>query len=220
MDVIKKYLDLISYQDILSIMEEKLSEVVQQKKIHILGAEHPKIYTAGLRTQKDHILNDIVLIQTRRGGSVTVHNPGQLMFYPVFPLEVIHGNLGQYIRLLETTMIETLRFYRVEAFQNPDHTGVWTGLGKIGFIGIGAKKGAVYHGAAVNIMNDLEDYRPILSCGLKLPVTRLLDQPQYRALDHSSQNVSLQTFFFQWAGIFEKNLLKTASLPLLSPMNK
>ena len=53
------------------------------------------------------------------------------------------------------------------------YSGVWTPRGKIGFVGLGLKSNAIYHGVAINLLNDLEDYKHIFSCGIKLPVTSL-----------------------------------------------
>jgi len=185
-------------------MEEKITDTVQQKKGFVYGLEHKKIYTTGLKTAPEHILENINVIKTRRGGSVTVHNPGQLILYAIFPLVEIGGNLEKYIRTLEHSIIHTLSQYSIDSFQHPEHTGVWTKKGKIAFIGIAAKKGAVYHGAALNVNNNLEDYSPILSCGLDLPVTRMVDETN---ITHS--NLLLSEISKKWFHSFV-GLMKSA----------
>jgi lipoyl(octanoyl) transferase len=178
-------------------MEEKITEAVQQKKAFVYGLEHEKIYTAGLKTAPEHILQNLPYVKTRRGGSITVHNPGQLVFYTVLPLSEIDGNLEKYIRSLEISIIKTIATYGISSFQHDDHTGVWTKKGKIAFIGISAKKGAVYHGAALNVNNDLNDYKPILSCGLDLPITRMVDEPEV-----NKNNLSLPEISKKWFEIY------------------
>jgi len=158
-------------------MEEKITEAVQQKNGFIFGLEHETVYTAGLKTLPEHILKDLTYIKTRRGGSITVHNPGQLILYTVVPMTEINSNLEKYIRTLEVSIVQTLLKYGISSFQHDEHTGVWTNRGKIAFIGISAKKGAVYHGAAINVNNNLDAYAPIVSCGLTLPITRMIDEP-------------------------------------------
>lgn len=175
-------------------MEEKISEAVQQKKGFVYALEHETVYTAGLKTSPEHILKDVPCVKTRRGGSITVHNPGQLVFYTVLPLSEIAGDLERYIRTLEISIINTLSFYGITSFQHADHTGVWTKKGKIAFIGISAKKGAVYHGAALNVNNDLNDYLPILSCGLSLPITRMIDEPEINTKNLLLGNIAKKWF--------------------------
>ena len=86
---------------------------------------------------------------------------------------MVKGGLQAYIRFLEASIIETLWGYKVLAFQMPPYPGVWTPQGKIAFVGLGMKQGAIYHGIAVNLINDLNDYQPIHSCGIRFPVTNL-----------------------------------------------
>jgi len=196
---IYSYLGLVSYPFSLALMEEKITEVVQQKKGFVYGLEHERVYTAGLKTAPEHILQDLPYVKTRRGGSITVHNPGQLVFYTVFPLAEIGGNLERYIRTLEASIIATLKDYGIESFAHDEHTGVWTKNGKIAFIGLSAKKGAVYHGAALNVTNDLADYKPIVSCGLPLPITRMIDEPGVISKDLSLPEIS-QALFGHFVG--------------------
>ncbi|MDH4200485.1 MAG: lipoyl(octanoyl) transferase LipB [Spirochaetia bacterium] len=197
MHFISKYCNLVSYSNALKLMEEKITDAVQQKICFVFGLEHETIYTSGLKTLPEHIIGDIVYVKSRRGGSITVHNPGQLVLYTVLPLASIGGNLEKYIRVLEKAIIKTLSVYGIKSFQNNEHTGVWTDKGKIAFIGIGAKKGAVYHGAAINVNNNLDAYIPIRSCGLDLPITRMKNEihPEKYAL-------VLQEIFQEWLDHF------------------
>jgi len=176
MKIVSDYLGPIEFSASLRLMEEKFNEVVQQKKTYLIGCEHPLTYTAGISTKKEHILKDIPVLKARRGGSVTVHAPGQLIFYTVLPLKEVEGGLIAHIRRLEQVIIETLEGYGLKTFRREGHTGVWTNDGKIAFVALGAKKKCIYHGAAINISNDLADYNPIRSCGLDEPVTNLTDQ--------------------------------------------
>ena len=173
---IYNFLGTIKYQEAVDIMESKFIESVEQKKIFWWGLQHPTVYTKGVAFQNEHLIqNNIDIISVRRGGSITVHNEGQLIFYSVVPIELVVGGLAGYIRNLEASMIETLWSYNIVSFLNPPFSGVWTEKGKIAFVGLGLKKGVIYHGISINLNNNLEEYRPIFSCGLSLPVTRLID---------------------------------------------
>ncbi|MES0491733.1 MAG: lipoyl(octanoyl) transferase LipB [Leptospirales bacterium] len=176
MEIASDYKGLIEFAESLKLMEEKFNEAVQQKKTYLTGCQHPLVYTAGLKSEPAHILEKIPVIKVRRGGSVTVHNPGQLMFYTVLAIDDSNGGLVGHIRKLEKAIIQTLANYGVRAFQHKKYTGVWTMHGKIAFIGLGLKKKCIYHGAAINITNNLNDYNPIKSCGLPEPITRLIDE--------------------------------------------
>ena len=169
-----QYLGRVEHSSAVEMMEDKLETAAREKKTYWWGLEHERVYTCGLTTRKEHIVDPgLNTTSVRRGGSVAVHHPGQLVFYSVFPLSMIRGGLQAYIRFLEASIIETIWSYQTLAFLNPPHTGVWTPRGKIAFVGLGLKKGVIYHGVAVNLVNDLSDYMPIHSCGVQLPVTKL-----------------------------------------------
>lgn len=171
-----KYAGLIDYDSMHKKMLEKIPEAVQQKTVYFWGLEHPLVYTSGLNFRPEHIVNDISVKKVRRGGSVTLHNRGQLVFYTVFPLELLEGSGPDLlIRIFETAITEILLEAGITAYLTPPHSGVWTPQGKIAFTGLGMKQKAVFHGISVNLTNNLDDYRPIFSCGLKLPVTSLAE---------------------------------------------
>ena len=189
------FLGTLTYSEAIVMMESKIYEAVEQKKIFWWGVEHPLVYTKGVSFQEEHLLQkDLHIISARRGGSITVHNQGQLVFYTVAPLSLV-GSLEGYLRNLEASIIETLWDYSILAFLNPPFSGVWTKKGKISFVGLGMKHGAIYHGISINLYNNLNEYSPIYSCGLTLPVTRLIDlKTIYDTSINNSENSLLEDF--------------------------
>ena len=176
MNIQYSYLGKVNYEHALEVMHEHIPKALLELKGFWWGLEHDRVYTKGITFSGDHVIDkNIKPIPARRGGSITLHNPGQLVFYSVFPLSLIKGGLQVYIRYLEAAIIQTLWSYDILAFQLWPYSGVWTAQGKIGFVGLGVKNGVVYHGVAVNLTNDLNDYNAIISCGIPLPVTRLED---------------------------------------------
>lgn len=144
---------------------------------YIWGLEHPLVYTSGLKTEASHILSEAVeVVPARRGGSVTLHNPGQLVVYFVLPLAAVNGGLERFVRVLEAAMAETLLSFGIAVNLLPGASGVFTPAGKIAFIGLGLKKGCIYHGVSINVANNLADFRAIQSCGLTLAMTSMQAQ--------------------------------------------
>jgi lipoyl(octanoyl) transferase len=172
--LVTEFIGLTEYETALALMESTIA--AGGGAGHIWGLEHPLVYTTGLKTESTHILNpNIPLRSARRGGSVTLHNPGQLVVYFAFPLNYINGGLERFVRVLEATIAETLISYGIVCNLQPGASGVFTPRGKIAFIGLGLKKNMIYHGISININNDMTDFREINSCGLTLPMTRLAD---------------------------------------------
>lgn len=173
LEVTAEFIGLVPYADALALMEQAIATLPTTAG-RIWGLEHPLVYTTGLKADATHILDPkIPLVAARRGGSVTLHNPGQLVVYFALPLAAIHGGLERFVRVLEATIAEILLAYGVAANLMPGASGVFTPRGKIAFVGLGLKHGFVYHGISLNVTNNLDDFRAIHSCGLKLPITNL-----------------------------------------------
>lgn len=176
LSVTTQYIGLTAYAEALELMEQGIlrSDGVSAQ---VWGLEHPLVYTSGLKTEAAHILSRAVqVLPARRGGSVTLHNPGQLVVYFALPLAAIHGGLERFVRVLEATLAETLLSFGIDANLSPGASGVFTPAGKIAFIGLGLKKGCIYHGVSINVANNLSDFQAIHSCGLTLPMTNMLAQ--------------------------------------------
>ena len=71
---------------------------------------------------------------------------------------------------IENTIIETLKYYKIETFPDKDNIGIWyknkNEIKKIAAIGIRVSKWIAYHGFAININNNLENYKKIIPCGI------------------------------------------------------
>ena len=80
---IKKSIKPVNYEEALDKLELRLKQVHENKSKELIWIlEHNPIYTAGTSFSKNEILdNSIKLIKTNRGGKITYHGPGQLIFY-------------------------------------------------------------------------------------------------------------------------------------------
>jgi lipoyl(octanoyl) transferase len=94
---------------------------------------------------------------------VTYHGPGQIVGYPIMAI----GDVGAYLRTMESAIIGALADEGVEAQTRDGLTGVWVGERKIGSIGLHVSKGITMHGFAVNVDNDLQPFEWIVPCGIE-----------------------------------------------------
>lgn len=138
--------------------------------------EHPPVFTLGLNASRDHLLapGDIPVIQIDRGGQVTYHGPGQLMIYPLIDLKRAQHGVRYLVSALERTTVDLLADYNIKAFARPDAPGVYVEGRKVASVGLRVRRGASYHGMALNIELDLEPFSRINPCGFSdLEVTHL-----------------------------------------------
>ena len=116
--------------------------------------------------------NKISFFQTNRGGDITYHGPGQIVLYPILDLENFFTDIHKYLRLMESSVINTLKFINILSSRNPSKTGVWLDVGnknerKICAMGVKVSRWVTMHGLALNVSNDLSYYEGIIPCGLK-----------------------------------------------------
>lgn len=148
-------LGLVPYEPVWRLQDELAVEIAAGKRQPtLLLLEHPHTYTFGRRGNLDNLMWDMEDINRRgiqvhwvdRGGDVTYHGPGQLVGYPLLPLntEGLHpdpvnksGTLPQvdyvgYLRKLETTLIQSLVIWGLKAQSVAGMTGVWVHVEDVG----------------------------------------------------------------------------------------
>ena len=169
---IKKSIKPINYFSAIDLLEKRLEDLYKNKDKELIWIlEHDEIFTAGTSYKENEILdNSIDLIKTNRGGKITCHSPGQLICYFVLDLRE-KKDIRKFISCIEKTIIETLKEYKIETFSDKNNIGIWhkknKTINKVAAIGVRVKKWIAYHGFAVNINNDLNQYKKIIPCGIK-----------------------------------------------------
>ena len=170
---IKKSQKPVKYEDALTFMEHRLREINEKKSKDLIWIlEHEEIYTAGTSYKETEILDkSIKIIKTNRGGKITYHGPGQLIFYFVIDLKKRNKDIRKLISTIEKTIIDTLKYYNIETFADKKNIGIWYNynkqIKKIAAIGVRVSKWIAYHGFSINIKNDLKKYEAIIPCGIK-----------------------------------------------------
>ena len=136
--------------------------------------EHPPVFTLGRNGGRENLtVSDAFLAQagvevvaSERGGNITYHGPGQLVGYPIVDLEAARRGVADYVRDLESVMLEVAAAFGVTAVRNARNSGVWVGARKLGSIGLCLRRGVTFHGFALNANNTLEPFDWINPCGM------------------------------------------------------
>ena len=168
---IKKSIKPVNYFDAINILESRLKDLYENNEQELIWTlEHNEVFTAGTSYKENEIIDkSIKILETNRGGKITYHGPGQLICYFVLDLRK-KKDIRKFITIIEKTIIQTLKFYKIETFPDKDNIGIWykynDEVKKIAAIGIRVSKWIAYHGFAININNDLENYKKIIPCGI------------------------------------------------------
>ena len=169
---IKKSIKPINYFEAINLLEKRLEDLYNNIDRELIWTlEHNEIFTAGTSYKESEILdNSIKLIKTNRGGKITCHAPGQLICYFVLDLRK-KKDIRNFISCIEKTIIETLKEYKIETFSDKNNIGIWykknDSINKVAAIGVRVKKWIAYHGFAININNNLDQYKKIIPCGIE-----------------------------------------------------
>lgn len=135
-----------------------------------LAGEHPLVITKGVRGEDSDIALPtglgVPIHEIDRGGQVTLHNPGQLVLYPIALTQP--GLLSQ-ARLSSTLLRAMAAWVRdetgIECEIPRGRPGLFVGERKLMALGISIRKRVSMHGIAINLCNDINDWRYIVPCG-------------------------------------------------------
>ena len=166
----------------------------------VLIAEHFAVITLGARqstnklraSREDLAQRHIDVVDIRRGGGTTAHNPGQLVFYPILYLQQSGLGISEYIRQLEAIGAELLEQLGVRSARRKGFPGLWVGPRKIASIGVRVSKFVTYHGMAINIQNDLSIFDFIAPCGIDdIEMTSVLKETgEYYSMSQVKERLS------------------------------
>lgn len=201
-----------------ALVEERAQDLIEDT---ILFLEHTPVVTRGRGLQftgnprprhmpaPAGLPSEVDFRETDRGGDLTYHGPGQLVIYPILKLDgsgpTPKNDIGAYLRWLESWIVRWLSAHGVSSGAHPGATGVWVDSLKIASVGIAVRRWVTYHGAAVNIVNDLAPFRLFSPCGFDSAVMT-------RLADHSSRIRGTAG----WRSLIEKELMEhipVADLP-------
>jgi lipoyl(octanoyl) transferase len=129
--------------------------------------EHPPVFTLGMNARREHLLapGSIPVIQIDRGGQVTYHGPGQLVVYALIDLRRGHYGVHAFVSALERAVIDYAAELGFAAECRRGAPGVYVDGKKLASVGVRIRRGASYHGLALNVAMDLEPFERIDPCG-------------------------------------------------------
>jgi len=158
----------IPYKKAMLFLNKRVEEVKNgDNKELIWVLEHPKTYTAGVSFKQNEIIDKkIEIIKTNRGGKITLHNPGQKIIYFVINLNNRKKDIRKFINTIEVSVIEFLKFLKINAKKDKKNIGIWVKGRKIAAIGLRVSRWVAFHGFSINISNNLKEYLKIVPCGL------------------------------------------------------
>jgi len=170
----------------------------------VLLVEHPKVITLGRGGHAEHLLASrdqlrelgVDVVETGRGGDITLHAPGQLVCYPIVDLSPERKDVRRYVRDLTEVMRQVAAEHGVDSGRIEQHIGLWANrespsrfrgessahdLVKLGAIGVRISRWITMHGFALNLAPDMRLFSLIVPCGIRehgvASLAELMDRP-------------------------------------------
>jgi lipoyl(octanoyl) transferase len=166
----------IDYAEAWARQREIVKQVQSEENKNVLVlCEHPSVITIGRAGSDDNVIPKedfldklgINVIHNDRGGDVTLHNPGQLVGYPIFNLNNFKTDLHWFLREIEQVIIDTIAEFNIDGGRMDKLTGVWIEeKRKICAMGLHCSRWVTSHGFALNVKNDLREFDYIVPCGI------------------------------------------------------
>ncbi len=169
----------MDYEECLSY-QRNLNEMRNNEKIPdtIIVTEHPDTYTAGIHFKEGNEKNySVPIIRVERGGALTYHGKGQIVFYFIFKIKERNMNIKDFIIRIQEAVKKTLESFGVQSEGRLfKETGVWTNGRKICSIGLALKGFSTLHGIAININTDLTKFYKINPCDFDASIMTSLEK--------------------------------------------
>jgi lipoyl(octanoyl) transferase len=175
---ILRHLGRVDYPTAWRRMQQFTEQRTPQTADELWLLEHPAVFTLGMAGRREHLLapGDIPVLHTDRGGQVTYHGPGQLIVYALIDLRRAGLGVRDLVSALEQSVIRYATGLGLDAAARREAPGVYLAGAKLASVGIRIRRGASYHGLALNVNMDLEPFQRINPCGYPgLAMTQLAD---------------------------------------------
>ena len=189
--LVGRWLGRRRYEPVLALQERLLAaRQAGEAPDTVLLLEHDPVITLGRGAHGENVLvptalleaAGVDLVETGRGGDVTLHAPGQLVCYPILDLSPDRRDVRRYVRDLTATMQKLAAAHGIAGGPSEDLIGLWVDkqnpsrwegqeraahLAKLGAIGVRISRWFTMHGFAFNLTTDLELYGMIVPCGIR-----------------------------------------------------
>lgn len=195
-----RYLGRVAFDHAVEAQEQIKREILEAGGQGVLlGFETEPVITLGVRgePERDIVFGGFEIRRVDRGGQATLHNPGQLVIFPVVPIRGV--GVRNWIEGLAAVTITTLREWGVEAAWDESRPGLYTARGKIMSLGVRLTHGVSTHGLAINVCNNLGDFGAIRVCGASCA-----------AMDRMGEEIKPERVFPVWVQNFQRQFALTS----------
>ena len=181
---------------------QKMMRDLQMKRLReeiddtLLILQHEEVVTVGPRARNDGISapDGYPSLAVDRGGGLTWHGPGQMVFYPIFKWDFAgEGNVKKIIALIEDWVIAALAKLSIDSCRDQRMQGVWVEGKKVCSIGLSFRRWVSRHGFTINLDTPAGRVEGMAGCGLEKATTTSLARLGQRISPEEMRQALLET---------------------------
>src|SRR2546421_9484914 len=179
----------------------------------LILVEHDPVATLGRRGTREDVLDPgLEIVEVERGGEATYHGPGQLVGYPILRLPN-RLEVKRLVTDIEEVLLRSCADFGIEATREGPERGVWVGKKKIASIGLAVRRSVTYHGFAVNVSTDLNEFLKIRPCGHDGGIMTSMEKRLGHGLDLEDVKASVIAHFQAVFGVTFRRVNLSELLP-------
>lgn len=165
-------LGTVNFQEVLQLQRRLVYEVSgDRSQAALVLCQHVPVITVGRHGSRTHILCEPGELRARqwqvhwvnRGGGVFLHVPGQLVLYPILPLDQLGLTPPEYLARLHQVMQGLLADFGISTEPLPEYLGLRCDGRLIAAVGAAVRGWVTSFGGLVNVSPALEPFRLVRS---------------------------------------------------------
>lgn len=176
-------LGVVDFDAAMALQERLVDEVAQRSDRlgTLILCEHPPVVTIGREGRITDLPLDTREFTSRmmefrrvdRSGGTLVHAPGQLVAYPILPLDRLGCSFADFQERLQKAIVSTASELRVPSEVTQTPLGTTCRCGQFSWIGASVRDGVAHHGLFMNVSPILDTVRLVRSTADRVKVSSL-----------------------------------------------
>ena len=176
-------LGIVDFDAAMALQERLIDEIAERSDR--LGAliicEHPSVVTIGREGRitdlpldtRDFTSRMMEIRRVNRSGGTLVHTPGQVVAYPILPLNRLGCSFAEFRTRLQNSIVAAAAERRVPSQITQTPHGTTCRCGQFSWVGASVRDGVSHHGLFMNVSPILDTVRLVRSTSDRVKVSSL-----------------------------------------------
>jgi lipoyl(octanoyl) transferase len=176
-------LGTVDFDAAMALQERLIDEIATRSDRlgTLIICEHPPIVTIGREGRitdlpldtRDFTSRMMEVRRVNRSGGTLVHTPGQVVAYPILPVDRLGCSVAEFRKRLQDATVATAAELRVTAHATETPHGTTCRCGQFSWVGTSVRDGVSHHGLFMNVSPVLDTVRLVQSTADRVKISSL-----------------------------------------------